>query len=311
MAETARAKSQACWWPDGEAELLALEGYKDLRAMRARGNCIPGAWSKGSGGATGAAAWRLDGGTLTGASLHDRRFEKSWAECAEHGLVLGVGVPKGKLGARPPDAGLVWREDGTCQDVTASGGVCLRATDGTRLVGCVDGRGTLWPSVGEPPVDLGPPGFGASDVYAIDGDTQAGVVFKGMSARAALWRGTPESFVDLTPEGYEVGSILHAAGGWQVGLVRRQGLTRNGSSNLADQAALWQGSRDRWIDLNALLPQDSRLNASAAWSIECLPDRVQVCGEASRYGVSDAGTDRESHFVPEAQAVVWTARRTA
>lgn len=308
MAETARAKSQACWWPDGQAELLSLEGYKELQAMFARGDCIPGSWSKGSGASSGAAAWRLHDGKLIGADLHDRRFEKSWAECAEHALVLGVGVHKGRLGARPPDCGLVWREDGTRHEVAASGDVCLRGTDGRRLVGSVDGRAALWPDVGAAPVDLGPVGFGPSDAYALDADNQVGVAFKGLTARAALWRGTAAAFVDLTPLGYEVGRVFHAAGGWQAGLVRREGVTRNGSSSLADQAALWQGSNDRWFDLNSLLPPRSGLNASVAWSIDCRGDSVQICGEASRYEVSDPGTDRESHFVPIAQAVVWTAR---
>ena len=309
MAETARAKSHACWWPDGNAELLSLEGFKELRAMLARGDRIPGAWSKGSGASTGAAVWRLNDGKLIGANLHDRRFERSWAECAEYGLVLGVGVHKGGLGARPPDCGLVWREDGTCHEVTASGDVCLRGTDGTRLVGSADGRAALWPSLGAAPVDLGPVGFVASEVYALDGDTQVGVAFKGLTARAALWRGAAASFVDLTPDGYKVGRAFHAAGGCQVGLVRREELTRNGSSSLADQATLWQGNNDRWFDLNSVLPPGSGLNASVAWSIECIGDQVQICGEASRYEVSDPGTDRESHFLPAAQAVVWTARR--
>lgn len=306
MAETARAKSHAVWWPNGEAELLSLDGYKELQVLFARGTCIPGAWSKGA--SMGAAAWRLREGRLVGASLHDKRFEKSWAESAEHGLVLGVGVHKGRLGARPPDCGLVWREDGTCLEVTASGDVCLRGTDGTRLVGSADGRAALWPSADAAAVDLGPAGFAASEAYALDGDTQAGVAFKGMTARAAIWQGTSASFVDLTPDGYQVSRALHAAGGWQVGLVRRDNLTRNGSSSLADQAALWHGGSDRWFDLNALLPAGSGFNASAAWSIEFTDGAVRICGEASRYDVSDPGTDRESHFVPEAQAVVWTAR---
>lgn len=310
MADTAQGKVQACWWPDGQAELLSLEGYKQVQAMHARGNCIPGSWMKGGAGTTGAAAWRLRDGKLIGTDLHDRRFEKTWAEGAEHGLVLGVGVPKGKLGARPPDCGLVWQEDGTCRELTASGDVCLKSTDGTRLAGSADGRAMLWPGPGGAPVDLAPTGFASSEAYALDGDTQVGVAFKGLSARAALWRGTASSFVDLTPADYKVGRALHAAGGWQVGSVRREDMTRNGSANLADQAALWQGGNDRWFDLNALLPPDSGLNASVAWAIECAGDRVQICGEASRYEVSDPGTDRESHFSPGAQAVVWTARRT-
>jgi hypothetical protein len=310
MAETARGKAQSCWWPVDEAELISLEGYKELQARCARGDCIAGAWSKGSGRSTGAAVWRMRDSKLDGSDLHDRRFEKTWAECAEHGLVLGVGVHKGRLGARPPDCGLVWREDGTCQEVNAPGDVCLKGTDGMRLVGSADGRAALWPNPSAAPLDLGPAGFGASECYGLDGDTQVGVAFKGLTARAVLWRGTASSFVDLTPDGFKVGRAFHAAGGWQTGLVRREDVTRNGSASLADQAALWQGSSVGWFDLNALLPPESGLNASVAWSIEWRGDRVQICGEASRYEVSDPGTDRESHFSAAAQAVVWTAHCT-
>jgi hypothetical protein len=306
MAETARGKSQACWWPDGQAELLSLAGYKDLHVLFARGDRIPGSWSKGV--SSGAVVWRHRDGTLVGSDLHDRRFEKTWAECAERGLVLGVGVHKGTLGTRPLDSGLVWCEDGTRHEIIGSGDVALKGTDGTRFVGSVDGRAALWSDHSAKSVDLAPDGFGASEVHALDGDSQVGVVFKGMCARAALWRGSAASFIDLTPNGYEVGRALHAAGGWQVGFVRRTDTTRNGSSSLADQAALWHGTNDQWIDLNVLLPPESGLNASAAWSIKWQGDRLQICGEASRYDVSDPGTDRESHFVPLAQAVVWSAR---
>jgi hypothetical protein len=308
MAERARGKSQACWWPDGRAELLALDGYKDLRVRSARDDAIPGSWSKGSSGASGAVVWRLRDGALVGTDLHDRRFEKTWAECTDRGVVLGVGVHKERLGARPADSGLVWRGDGTCEEIVAAGDVCLEGTDGTRIVGSADGRAAFWLDAQSAPVDLNPHGFHGSEANAIDGDIQAGIVFKGMSARAALWRGTADSFVDMTPDGYEVARILHAAHGWQVGLVRRRDLTRNGSSSLADQAALWQGSHERWVDLNAMLPAQSGLNASAAWSIDVREGRIQICGEAARYEISDPDTDRESHYSPSAQAVVWTAR---
>jgi hypothetical protein len=142
MAETARGKSHACWWPHGEAELLALDGYKEVRASFARGDVIAGSWVKAD--AFGAAVWRLVDGKLVGTDLHDRRFEKTWAECAEHGLVLGVGVHRGNLGARPPDVGLVWRDDGTRQELVASGDVCLKGTDGIRLAGSVAPR--AWPT---------------------------------------------------------------------------------------------------------------------------------------------------------------------
>jgi hypothetical protein len=307
MVESSSGKSQACWWPDGQPELLSLGAYKELQVLSARGDSIAGSWVKGSSGASGAAVWRLRDGALAGADLHDKKFEKTWAECAEHGLVLGVGVHKGRSNARPPDSGLVWREDGSPQLVTASGDVCVKATDGTRLAGSADGRAALWPAVDGALVDLGPAGFTSSEIFAIDGEFQVGVAFKGIKARAGLWRSTAASFVDLTPADYEVGRAFHSSGGWQVGFVRRLDMTRNFSSNLLDEAALWRGSSDDWFNLNSVLPASSGLNASVARAIERAGGQVRICGAASRCEVSDAGTDRESHFVPEARAVIWTA----
>ena len=304
MVESANGKSQACWWPNGQPELLSLGVYQQLHVLSARGNAIAGSWSKGS--SSGAAVWHFEDGKLAGTDLHDKTFDKTWAERAEHGLVLGVGVHKGKLGARAADSGLVWR-DGAAQAISASGDVCVKATDGTRIAGSADGRAALWPSVDAALVDLAPAGFASSEIYAIDGELQVGIAFKGLKARAGLWKGTAASFIDLTPDGYEVGRAFDSSGGWQVGLVRRQDMTRNFSASLLDEAVLWRGKADDWFNLNSVLPPESGLNASVAWSIERDGDRVRICGEATRCDVSDAGTDRESHFVPEAHAVLWTA----
>ena len=40
MVESSNGKSQACWWPDGKHELLALGAYKELQVLSARGDCI-------------------------------------------------------------------------------------------------------------------------------------------------------------------------------------------------------------------------------------------------------------------------------
>ena len=129
MVEAASGKSQACWWPDGKPELLALGTYKELNVLSAGGDAIAGSWSKGA--SSGAAVWRLRDGKLTGTDLHDKKYEKTWAESASHGLVLGAGVHKGKMGARAADCGLIWRDGSAPQAISASGDVCLIATDGT------------------------------------------------------------------------------------------------------------------------------------------------------------------------------------
>jgi hypothetical protein len=69
---------------------------------------------------------------------------------------------------------------------------------------------------------------------------------------------------------------------------------------------LWLGAAERRVDLHALVPPP--FNASVAWATEVGEGVLRICGEANRYEVADAGTDRESHFLPEARAVLWTAR---
>jgi hypothetical protein len=305
VAETARAKVAACWWPGSEPELLVLDGYSDLKVLFARGDTIPGSWSKKHGSSVGAAAWRFAGGVLEGRDLHDARFERTWAEGAGGGLIVGVGVHKGKLGARPKDSGLVWDTAGSLREITAEDDVCLRATDGTGVAGNIGVRAVLWPSFGAPAVELAPKDMPASEVYAIDGDRQIGYAFKKLAARAVVWQGTAASAVDLTPDGFEESRAFDGAHGYQVGLVRERSTTRNGSSACDDRAAIWQGAADRWFDLNALLPKP--FNSSNAWALHVTGDRILICGEARQVETSDAGTPRESHYVPAAQAVLWTA----
>src|SRR5215510_9477107 len=69
-AETARAKSLGCWWPGGNPELLALEGFKELATSHAGGEAIPGHW-RSAAGAMGAVRWDLRGGNLVATELHD------------------------------------------------------------------------------------------------------------------------------------------------------------------------------------------------------------------------------------------------
>lgn len=307
VAETARSKVAACWWPDGTPQLLALEGCKDLSVLFASGSTIPGSWSKSNGGKVGAAAWSYRDGALSGRDLHDARFERSWAEAAGGGLVVGVGVHKGKLGMRPKDSGLVWDAEGNLHEVAADDDVCLRATDGTRLAGRIGSRATLWPALDATPVDLAPEGMPASEVCAMDGDMQIGYAFRKLVAHAVVWRGNAGSALALTPKGFAESRAFSGAHGYQVGMVRKRSTTRSGASACDDRAVIWQGAPDCWVDLNALLPEP--FNASNAWAVMVTAERVLVCGEARQVEVSDPGTARESHFVPQAQAVLWTARR--
>ncbi len=306
-AENARAKSLGCWWPDGEPELLTLEGHKEVATGRASGDVIPGQWSKSATGAMGAVVWGLHGGRLVGTDLHDRSYENTWAMGAGGSAAVGVGSPLSKPGQRGHKVGLVWREGATPTVVAGAGDVSLFATDGTRLAGSLNGRATLWPSATATPIDLAPGELALSEVQALDGELQIGIAWKGMCARAGLWRGSAASFCDLTPKRFQSGRAFGGTQGFQVGFVRAKDTTRNGSTGDDNRAVLWQGAADRWFDLNALLPP-KKYNASVAWAIEIRGDVVHVCGEASRYEVSHPGTPQESHVVPVAHPVLWTAR---
>jgi hypothetical protein len=307
--EAARAQRVGCWWPESGPELLTCEGFKDVSAGVAGGDLIPGQWHNGTTGAMGAVVWRLKAGRLTATNLHPPEYEKTWATAAEGGTAVGVGTPPRKPGAYGRDVGLVWNGGDAPVAVAAEGDVLLLATDGTRLAGNVRGRAALWPSASAAPVDLNPAKMAASEVRTLGDDYQAGVAFKGMCARAALWRGTAASFMDLTPAGFQTARILGAAAGYQVGCARRKDTTRNGSPGSDDRAVLWQGAADKWFDLNGLLPSDT-YNASSAFAIEIRDNVVRICGEARRFEATGAGTTNESHVVPIAHPVLWTARLT-
>lgn len=305
-AETAHAKSLGCWWPGGKPELLTLEGEALVATGSAGGDVIPGHWLR-STSAMGAIVWRLSGDRLMGVDAHDPTYERTWGTGAGGGAAIGAGSQHSKPGQRGLKVGLVWRDGGEPAVVAAAGDVVLVATDGTRLAGSIDGRATLWPTATATPTTLNPAGMSASEVQALDGELQVGIAFKGMCARAGLWRGTAASFQDLTPKGFQAGRALGAARGFQVGFVRVKDTTRNGSTGDDNRAVIWQGAADRWFDLNALLPPKT-YNASVAWAIEIRGDTVQVCGQASRYELSHPGTPQESHAVPVAHPVLWTAR---
>lgn len=307
-AETGAGGSAACWWPRGEPALLVLDGKKELRALFARGNTIPGSWNRSRTGKSGAVAWRLDAGVLSGCDLHDDRFETTWAEGAGAGLVVGVGTHKGKLGNRPRNSGVVWEETGAVTEIVGAESVSLCATDGTRLAGSIGGRAALWPSFGAAPVDLAPVNMPASEVHALDGALQVGYAFDADAAHAMIWRGSADSAQDLTPDGFAEARAFDGANGYQVGFVRTRTHTPGGTAALDNRAVIWNGAADRRCDLNALLPEP--FNASTAWAICFTDDSVLVCGEALRVERRDAGTARETHAMAMSQAVVWKAPLT-
>jgi hypothetical protein len=305
-AERLRSGSLACWWPDGKPELLGLEGHESLMCGRARGDTIPGLW-RGASGDMGAVAWKIRNGRPTATILHDEAYESTWCTAAGGGAIVGAGKPPAMPGLRARDVGLLWRDGSTPATLTADGDVKLLATDGTRVAGSVKGRAMYWPSINAAPIDLTPAGMTMSEVQDLDGDLQVGTAWKGFRARAGCWRGTAASFVDLTPKGYQTSSAFGAVRGYQVGFVRAKDTTRDGSGGSDNRAVIWQGASDRWFNLNALLPS-AKYNASTALAIDIRGDVLQVCGRAIRYELSHPGTPQESHAVPVAHPVLWTAR---
>jgi hypothetical protein len=306
-AETARAKSLACWWPDGKPELLGFDDHEYIGCGLAAGDLIPGYWMNDSS-AMRAVAWRFRNGHLVSSLLHDNAYDSTWGTAAGGDAVIGVGTPPQTPGQRQLKVGLVWKEGAQPGVLSVANGiVAVFATDGTRVAGSVDGRAHFWPSVDAAPIDLSPKGMAMSEIQAIDGELQVGMAFKGFRARAGLWRGTADSFEDLTPKGFQTARALGATGGFQVGFVRVKDTTPNGSGGSDNRAAIWQGAAGRWFDLNALLPA-TKYNASTASGIHIRGDVLQVCGQATRYEATHPGTKYEDHAVPVAHPVIWSAR---
>ena len=289
VVESTRARISACWWPDGLPELLSLKDCKDPTAGSANGTIIPGHWRKGSEGAMRAVMWRLTEGQLSGCELHDETYDQTWTTAAGGGVVVGVGVPTGKMGSKSHDVGLVWNGAEAPTVLSASGDVLLLVTDGTRVAGSIGGRAALWSNSTAQPINLATDQMPASEVRVLDAEIQAGTAFKRFCARAVLWRGSVESFCDITPSGYQTGRIYGGTRGYQVGFVREKDTTKNGSTGIDNRAMLWHSAADKCFDLNSLLPSNS-YNASIAHSIEITGSKVQIGGQVSRYEVTDAGT---------------------
>lgn len=308
-AEKLRSGSFGCWWPGGKPELLALEGRKFVASARAGGDMIPGLWRE-QNGEMRAVVWTAQQGRLAARVLHTTAFDQTWATASGGGAVIGMGMPPRTPDGRARNVGVVWRGNDEPATVAADGDVALHATDGTRVAGSVHGRAMLWPAPNAKPIDLSPKGMEMSEVQALDGELQVGVAFKGFRARAGYWRGAAASFTDLTPRGFQTSRADGAARDYQVGSIREKDTTRGGSGGSDNRAVIWQGSPDRWFDLNALLPS-SKYNASSALAIAIRDDTLLVGGGAIRYEVNSPGTPHESHAVPVAHPVIWTARLTA
>lgn len=306
-AESPRKGASGCWWPKNNPELLKFGKKTSPAAGSASGRTIPGRFREGDSGTLRALVWTLDDAKLTGRELECGSYKSCWATACAGEVVIGIGIPHSEPGKRSPNRGLVWRNGSLVAEISATSDVSLTATDGVRLAGSIMGRATLWPSASGDALDLSPKGMTMSEVHDLDGELQIGSVFKGMRAQPAVWRGSAASFSSLIPKGFQTGVAYSGAGGFQVGYVREKEMTANGTPGSCNRAVLWQSDANRWIDLNALLPE-KKYNASIAWSIELSGDDVRVCGQADYVEIQNSGTKNESHAVPVSHPVLWTAK---
>ena len=304
-AEHVRSGAVGCWWPEENPELLTFEKKKSLATGRASGNIIPGHFRIEKSENLSPLAWRFTPRGLEASPLAADSYRTAFASATGGGLIIGVGTPAARTSASIDDDGLAWAEDESPRKV-GSGQISLVATDGTRVGGNIGRHAVYWPVSGAEPVDLSPLKMPISQVQSFDDEYQIGIAWKGMRARAALWKGSAESFIDLTPKGFETSSAYSGRQGYQVGSVRPKDLTRSETPGYDNRAVLWQGDSNHWFDLNGLL-EPKGYNASVAWAIEVIDGKLHICGEALKYEVGNPGTPSESHFLPVAHPVLWTA----
>jgi hypothetical protein len=130
-------------------------------------------------------------------------------------------------------------------------------------------------------------------------------VWTGRGGRAALWRGSAASFVDLSPADQEGARAGDCAGGYQVGHCQAALATRGEVASLALRAALWAGTADSHVDLQAFVPPP--WNASSASAVEVRGDRLRIVGEVTQFVVEGELTPSEQHLMVAEAPGVWEA----
>jgi hypothetical protein len=102
----------------------------------------------------------------------------------------------------------------------------------------------LWTDVTQPPIDLHPKHFVASEISCVSGEWQGGFGRRGESfiTHPLLWDGSPGSAVDLLPAGAAQGHIHAMVSGAQFGSVQL-------SLKSPVRAAMWHGSPASFQDV--------------------------------------------------------------
>ncbi len=302
-----------CWWPDGSPATVSGGAHKHFVAVRAGGVDIAGYWTRADGSAGGALGWQAQQGGLRLRELHPPHgWELTRALGAGGGCIAGYGQPKVPAGGRAQDRALCWQSDGNLVELPAlepGSETLAHATDGSWAVGWSGNaearRAVLWSLAGHSVLRLGAP-HSISEACGVADGQQVGYFWAKSGARAALWRGTAESLVDLTPAGFADARALACAAGCQVGVVTRERQTRSGGASSLTRAALWAGSAQSWLDLQALLP--SPWNSGSAVAICVSGDKLRVVGEAQQVVIEAEGTRQERSFVAAQVPAIWEVR---
>lgn len=111
----------------------------------------------------------------------------------------------------------------------------------------------LWQGTSESWVNLLPALAQSGTCEGVDGTTQVGSVYDGVTDTAALWRGTAESYVSLHPAGWDASEATCVSGLEQAGSVYRY-------DGFVSHAAVWRGTAASFVDLHPACASESEIN---------------------------------------------------
>jgi hypothetical protein len=135
------------------------------------------------------------------------------------------------------DGAALWSGTPESMNILASGSSNAAAIWGNNIAGDIGGHAALWDLQGNG-TSLHPPGVFLSQIFAMRGDMQAGIVSNGIP-HAAVWHGTASSCTDLNPSGFTQSVAFATDGEYQGGYVV-------GAFN---HAALWHGTAASFVDM--------------------------------------------------------------
>lgn len=254
--------SHALLWQGTANSLIDLHpaGWDASYAMATDGVRQVG-WRERHTGQTGQFATMWSGSAKGWVDLHDPTYSETNALGISGDEQVGYGFLQGG-GTRA----VLWHN-------TASSIVSLHpvgadfswanGTDGTQQVGhagtgAAGSRAALWTGTAKTHVNLHPAGYEVSEAYGVAEGQQVGFASLSGQGRAVLWLGSSSLFIDLNPQVSNLwGSSAYATNGFtQVGFAGGP------ETGFQVQAALWEGSRESYMNLHAsLAPEYSGVGA--------------------------------------------------